>query len=115
MENRSSSEENSRTARAALVSCFQLATTTPVTASAGATGGAAALARDGIAPQAAAAGSDTLLETAMKIALVVASVAGRVDPYSIVECVDDAEDEEEGGRRKEEGGRRRFGSCCCCC
>ena len=82
------------------MSCFQLATTTPVTASAGATGGAAALARDGIAPQAAAAGSDTPLETAMKIALVVSE---RIDPYCIVECVDDAEDKEEGGRRKEEG------------
>ena len=74
-----------------------------MTASAWATGGAAALGRDGIPPQAAAAGSDTPLETAMKIALVVASAAERVDPYCIVECVDDAEDEEEGGRMKEEG------------
>ena len=85
------------------MSCFQLVTTTPVIASAGATGGAAALARDGIAPQAAAAGSGTPLETSMKIEFVVEYEAERVHPHCIVECVDDAEDEEEGERMKEEG------------
>ena len=53
-------------------------------------------ASDCITPQVAAAGSDTPLETASKIALVTASDVGRVDPHCIVECADDAEDEKEG-------------------
>ena len=70
------------------MSSFQPATTTR--------GRADALARDCIATQVEAAGSGTPLETALKIALVVASDAGRVDPHCIVGCADDAEDQKEG-------------------
>ncbi len=88
LENRSSSEENSRTTRPAFVSTFQPVTTTP--------GSAAALTSDCIAPQVVAAGSDTPLETVSKIALVTSSDAGRVDPHCIVECADNTENQKEG-------------------
>ena len=67
------------------MSTFQSVTTTPGSDSS-----------DCIAPQVAAAGSDTPLETASKIALVTASDAGRVDPHCIVECADNTENQKEG-------------------